>query len=305
MGILSKLFKKQKEENTVTDEYFFLMNKIEENWGILYNSKDYKSELSEIIKKDCLKSIDLYKKMITTDPMFMQSPPQNVPAYTRLAMIYEKRKEYDKAIEVCTDALLQGAWGNNMAKRLERMIKKADRKPTKEELELIERFSFQEIKSIKIKDKKEENYSTIDRKKIPAQKIDEMQKIEASEEYKQKIYSLFYSDYPNKPFISKDREMNTNWIEQAEMFPKLCIIPKTKLKRFNDGLLPGHIYMLYWLKHRKSKKRIPSYFEYKYGINFEKEKMFLSNNGYLDNTDKPTLKGEQAIKRHFKVIENH
>lgn len=43
---------------------------------------------------------------------------------------------------------------------------------------------------------------------------------------------------------------------------------------YSDGLLPGHIYMLYWLKKYKN-KRVPAYFEYRYGIDFEKEKSFF------------------------------
>ena len=58
------------------------------------------------------------------------------------------------------------------------------------------------------------------RRSIPTKKIDQMQRIEASTIYKNRIYKKFYSDYPEKPFISQDRELNTNWIEQAEKFPK-------------------------------------------------------------------------------------
>lgn len=44
--------------------------------------------------------------------------------------------------------------------------------------------------------------------------------------------------------------------------------------RNEDGLLPGHIYMLYWL-NKFTNKRIPQYFEYEYGIDFEKEVILL------------------------------
>ena len=117
-----------------------------------------------------------------------------------------------------------------------------------------------------------------------------------------KVIEMYYSDYPETPYVSNERE--AKWLETARLFPSQCIIPKSMMKRFSDGLLPGHIYMLYWLG-KYTNKKIPSYFEYKYGIDFAKEKAFLFEYGYLDNMDKPTCKGENAIKRHLKVVENH
>lgn len=98
---------------------------------------------------------------------------------------------------------------------------------------------------------------TVDRYSIPAERIDAMQRIKASDTYCQKIYKRFYKDYPEKPFISQDRELNTDWIEQAEMFPEQSIIPKSMMYRYPDGLLPGHVYMLYWL-NKYNNKKVPS-----------------------------------------------
>lgn len=153
------------------------------------------------------------------------------------------------------------------------------------------------------KPEKEKDNATIDRTSINSVKIDTMQRSEASTKYKNKIYRKYYSNYPEKPYISKDRELNTNWIEQAEMFPKQSIIPRSMMTRFKDGLLPGHVYMLYWI-NKSGQKRVPSYFEYKYGIDFEKEKQFLISKGYLSE-NKPTAKGEEAITTHFDVVEAH
>lgn len=143
----------------------------------------------------------------------------------------------------------------------------------------------------------------IDRRAIPDSKIDGDQKIEASDEYRKKIYRLYYSDYPEMPFISKDRELNTNWIEQASVFQN-SIVKKSMMERYSDGLLPGHIYMLYWIDKYKN-KRVPSYFEYKYGINFEKEKKFLIEKGYLNKDGKLTESGRLTIKNHEEVIKQH
>ena len=152
-------------------------------------------------------------------------------------------------------------------------------------------------------DKQPQNIQTVDRQNIVPAHIDDMQKIPASERYRDKIYRKYYNSYPVKPFISLDRERNSNWLEQAEIFPKQAIIPVGMMTPFNDGLLPGHIYLLYWAG-KNGQKRVPSYFEYKYGIEFEKEKQFLISNGYLAD-NKPTSKGADAIVAHFDVIEAH
>ena len=104
------------------------------------------------------------------------------------------------------------------------------------------------------------------------------------------------------PFISQDRELNTNWIDQAQMFG--ASPAKEMMVRYSDGLLPGHVYMLYWIKeiHRK---RIPVYFEYQYGINFTDEQDFLYKQGYLTSEMQLTSKGENAILSHYDVIEKH
>lgn len=141
--------------------------------------------------------------------------------------------------------------------------------------------------------------------KLPIFPTDEknISQIPASDVYCNKIYETYYQDYPKMPFISRHRELNTNWTEQAKMFPEQSIVPKTMMKRYSDGLLPGHIYMLYWL-NKYSNKQIPAYFEYEYGINFKTEKEYLFTNGYLNEMNKPTAKGLKAIENHMEIIEN-
>ena len=117
-----------------------------------------------------------------------------------------------------------------------------------------------------------------------------------------KIISIFYSDYPETPYISNNRKQE--WIDTAATMPKTVLVQRSMMVRFNDGLLPGHIYMLYWL-NKYTNKKVPEYFEYKYGINFDCEKAFLIDNGYLNDMDKPTEKGLDAINNHTEVITNH
>ena len=70
-----------------------------------------------------------------------------------------------------------------------------------------------EEKTLQSKDIKKEQ--PIDRKSIPANVIDDAQRIEASPKYRKKVYKALYTDYPEMPFISKDREKYTNWLDEA------------------------------------------------------------------------------------------
>lgn len=125
---------------------------------------------------------------------------------------------------------------------------------------------------------------------------------EASTAYRNKIWNTYYKDFPEKPFISKDRELYTQWEEQMGLFPSF--IDKNMMFRYKDGLLPGHVYMLYWLgKYRFGYRRIPVYFEYKYGIWFTKELDFLKSYDLIDENYKPTPKGSEKIKEHHDALE--
>ena len=134
--------------------------------------------------------------------------------------------------------------------------------------------------------------------------VEDLRMIPASNRYQQIVYTSYYKNYPVKPFISKDREKNTNWLEQAAMLPKQSIIPIEIMTRFSDGLLPGHIYLLYWINKYGCQKQVPAYFEYKYGLNFIEEKKYLAENGYLLGSVL-TNKGMDAISTHNDVIEKH
>ena len=129
-----------------------------------------------------------------------------------------------------------------------------------------------------------------------------MQEKNKQNRIQQQIINRFYSDYPETPYIAADRE--SSWIERAELFPEIVLVKRQMMQRNADNLLPGHVYMLNWLK-RYAGKKAPIHFEYKYGIDFEKEKEFLFANGYLNELSKPTEKGAAAIKANADVFENH
>lgn len=143
----------------------------------------------------------------------------------------------------------------------------------------------------------------IDRSKVDSDAIDRMQRVPASEAYCNYIYKKYYSDYPEKPFISKDREIYSNWLIETEQFPEPRLLPIEMMTRYDDGLLPGHVYMLFWIDSIQGKgRKIPVYFEYAYGIEFVKEREFLLKEGYLEDENHLSEKGRNAIERHKDVI---
>ena len=55
---------------------------------------------------------------------------------------------------------------------------------------------------------------------------------------KQIIYDTYYSNYPVKPYISDERNVE-EWMERTKLFPKQNIIPKIMMTPYSDGLLPN------------------------------------------------------------------
>jgi len=114
----------------------------------------------------------------------------------------------------------------------------------------------------------------------------------------EQIIDKYYKNYPRKPYISPDRDFD-DWEMRVSTFPNM-IVQREMMIPYDDGLLPGHVYMLYWID-KIHRQRVPEYFEYEYGIDFAAEKMFLRHEGYLED-DTLTDKGRQAIEIHYDVI---
>ena len=127
----------EKEFMPVWNKYYPGMQKIETDWSTLYNSKNYTGDASYIFETSCRKNILLYKQMFDISRKYKQENPPSAPAYKRLAMLYERRGDFEKAISVCKEALSIGVNTDDTSKRLGRLIKKAGRTPTDEELALL------------------------------------------------------------------------------------------------------------------------------------------------------------------------
>lgn len=114
------------------------------------------------------------------------------------------------------------------------------------------------------------------------------------------VLDKYYKNFSRKPYISPDRDFD-QWEEMVTTFPNM-LVHKEMMIAYNDGLLPGHVYMLYWID-KINRSRVPVYFEYEYGINFYAEKDYLQKLGFLDSNGIVSDKGHQAIQSHYEVIE--
>jgi tetratricopeptide (TPR) repeat protein len=132
-----KYEKYQKEVKSVSDNYYYLLQLIQREWSVLYNTKKFSGKQAEEFEKMCLKDISYYIEMRKIDLKYDENTPLNVPAFTRLAMLYEKQGEYEKAAFICKEACVLGI---DERSRLVRMLKKADRTPTAEEAALIKKM---------------------------------------------------------------------------------------------------------------------------------------------------------------------
>lgn len=134
MGILEKIFKKssatanktindnfehtteldniEKKYEKVVNMHYKLLEKIKMNYTIVMNLGDEFSPQMEQIILDCKRDIAIaqaFYNYCVERANYYKDPIENwlvnYETFKRLAIIYEKRKEYEKAIEVCQQAI--------------------------------------------------------------------------------------------------------------------------------------------------------------------------------------------------------
>lgn len=113
------------------DKYYRGIEEIESMWSVMYNLKIVNGEQADIFESKCKSNlIDLYQMLDANRKYKYDSTmPPHVPAYVRLAMLYEKQERYQEAIDICIEAIKVGAIsdGNKgkMYGRLARLIRKS------------------------------------------------------------------------------------------------------------------------------------------------------------------------------------
>lgn len=123
------------ELRPVANKYLELSERIKRQWSDLYKSKNYNSKLASNIEKECYGAISYFEQMQIIDQKHNQQTMNGSPVYTKLALLYERRGDYEKGIEVCKMAIKVGM---SEYGRMEKLIKKAGRTPTPEEQQLLE-----------------------------------------------------------------------------------------------------------------------------------------------------------------------
>lgn len=156
MGLFSSLLSKNlSEQNSNISSYWndkiFLekqslyyknLEKIENQWSVLYNLKAYDGELASKYINLCKRNIAQFKDMNTHGMHFNDyQTPIVVPAYKRLSMIYEKQGKYEDSAKICIDAIMNGITQDGskagMKGRAARMFKKAKITPDDSTMNLL------------------------------------------------------------------------------------------------------------------------------------------------------------------------
>lgn len=140
-SLLYFLFRKKKGDGRHTrsstayrsaeNEHFDLMPKIDELYSSVMHSKDYfgskAKKLEALCKRDISLAPDVWKSMKQSSPQLRTRP--TYPSHRQLATLYERRGEYDKAVEICRKAIRDGYNDDGtqmkMSGRIERIKEKA------------------------------------------------------------------------------------------------------------------------------------------------------------------------------------
>ncbi|RPA59580.1 hypothetical protein EF384_06525 [Aerococcus agrisoli] len=95
-----------------------------------------------------------------------------------------------------------------------------------------------------------------------------------------KTIERLYQEYPETPYINPNRDVDT-FMAKLDV-QKEHLVPKRNMERNEDGLLPGHIILLWRLDLGTftTDSAIPRYFEYIYGIDAETDLARLIDEGY-------------------------
>ena len=105
------------------------MDKINAEWSVVSNLKKFDGKAAMALESHCIENIQQFKKYSEYEATRGGEPVHKVPAYIRLAMLYEKQGRFEDGINVCADAIKSGAYEDGtkgkMYGRLARLIKKS------------------------------------------------------------------------------------------------------------------------------------------------------------------------------------
>ena len=110
------------------ETYYRTLQAIEETWSVLLKENAFATAKGDDYIKLCRQNINELDELlkITNRP----APPL-IPAYKRLAMLYEKRRNYEDAILVCQEAINKGITGDGTKGGMEGRIERLKSKQSK------------------------------------------------------------------------------------------------------------------------------------------------------------------------------
>lgn len=111
----------EKEMRPVFNEYMKSLDYIKHNWTYVYKSKDYNSKLANHIEKECWNAIKKYEDLQAIDKKHNKECLKGSKAFTQLAILYERRNDFESAINVCNKAI---SFGMDESKRITRLSNK-------------------------------------------------------------------------------------------------------------------------------------------------------------------------------------
>ena len=110
--------------------YYDNLEKLEERYSVLYNLGLIDGDEVNGFINLCKQNILDFNRFKEACKPYNEEMPPSVPAYKRLAMIYEKQGKYREAIEICATAINNGVVSDGtkgrMRGRLARLIRKYD-----------------------------------------------------------------------------------------------------------------------------------------------------------------------------------
>ncbi len=128
LPIAQKIMKKAEEISmqgckSVSDAHFMYMEKIK----VYYKQRDTNPKALDLAIEACKQQICIAPKAARSFKRAWGEPLPSHTGFEQLAIIYDKQKRYEEAIDVCRQAALQG-WAGTWEKRIERYEKKLKKK---------------------------------------------------------------------------------------------------------------------------------------------------------------------------------
>lgn len=110
------------------DRYFALIQEIEADYTVFSNMDSPSDDVYIKIENKCVEAGVLFQFLVPLWEKYDRGVPESTPAFKRLAMIREKRGDYEGAALACVQQLRLGVQGDGtkggMRGRLARMVKK-------------------------------------------------------------------------------------------------------------------------------------------------------------------------------------